>query len=157
MRTGYKYHRRTSDLRYFLSSLVIFMITFLATIMTLSLASAALASAPTAPDGPGHFKIHLDAEPGNSPDFGDHRSPALLGRNRTDRLSPGSGISLYGRAPESSNFTCSTPLHARLGNMATLSPCGCRPFSIACPLAIDAPAAGARTLPGRHLNPEGDE
>lgn len=157
MRIGYKSHRRTSDLRYLLSSLVIFAITFLATVMTLSLASAALASTPAAPDWPVNVDIRLDATPGYISGSDSHRLPDLLGRNRTGRLSPGKGIDLYGRAPESPNFICAAPLLTRSGNMATSSPCGCRPFSVACPLAIDAPAAGARTLPGRHLNPEGDE
>lgn len=153
MRIDYKSHRRTSDLRYLLSSLVIFMVTFLATVMMLSLASAALASTPAAPDRPASVTIRLDAAPGLSPVSG--RPSSLLGEPAAP-LFPGSGIDLLGRAPDSSNVACAAPLHARSGKMARVSPCGCHPFSIACPLAIDAPAAGARTLPGRHPNPEGE-
>ncbi|MGJ8537989.1 MAG: hypothetical protein ACSHW2_12610, partial [Parasphingopyxis sp.] len=90
MRIGYKSHRRTSDLRYLLSSLVIFAITFLATVMTLSLASAALASTPTAPDWPATVKLGLDAAADDIREIGGQRPPALLGR--ADRFFPGSGI-----------------------------------------------------------------
>jgi hypothetical protein len=135
MRTGYKSHRRTSNLRYFVFSSLVFTIAFLATLLTLSLSSVALASTPVAE---GHQR----------------QAPLFQVSNDPDALAD--SVEPYRRVAVSRKLTCSTPANVRSMESKISSPCGCRPYSIACPLAIDAPAAGARTLPGRHLNPEGD-